>query len=101
MDKLQSIRIAFNAPMIVTSGYRSPSYNETVSTTGPDGPHTTGHAVDIAVRGADAIKLIQIAITFGMTGIGLKQHGPSRYVHLDDLPNDPVRCPRPTIWSYP
>ena len=37
----------------------------------------------------------------GMTGIGIKQHGPhnKRFIHLDNLDNS--THPRPTIWSYP
>lgn len=99
MDKLERLREAYGKPMIVTSGYRAPEYNEKVSKTGRSGPHTTGHAVDIGVSGEDALRLLQVAFMFGFSGYGIKQIGNARFIHLDDLPNSPG-CPRPHIWSY-
>jgi hypothetical protein len=40
-----------------------------------------------------------LAPQFGFTGIGFKQKGVIRFVHLDALPNE-IGQPRPTIWSY-
>ena len=99
MLRLERLRMVFGKPLIVTSGYRSPAYNAKVSGTGQDGPHTTGRAVDVSIRGADALKLIDLALECGFTGIGVKQSGDGRFLHLDDLPAAPGR-PRPTIWSY-
>jgi uncharacterized protein YcbK (DUF882 family) len=101
MDRLQRLREAMNIPLVVSSGYRAPEHNEKVSSTGPNGPHTTGRAVDLKIYGPPAHKLIFVAINLGFTGIGVKQHGPveSRFIHLDDLP-DAARRQRPTIWSY-
>lgn len=98
LDRLQALRTAFGKPMIITSGYRSPEHNKAVSSTGSDGPHTTGRAVDVAVSGADAVKLVGLAIQMGFTGIGVKQKGPhaGRFIHLDDL----TAGPRPGMWSY-
>jgi len=95
LDKLQDLRDEVG-PMVVSSGYRSPSHNNKVSGSGTSGPHTTGRAVDIAIRGAEAYNLVGLAIERGMTGIGVNQKGKSRFVHLDDLTNGP----RPRIWSY-
>ena len=39
-------------------------------------------AVDIRVRGQDALKLIEVALKNGITGLGVKQHGESRFIHL-------------------
>lgn len=100
MDALFSLRKEFNAPMVITSGYRSPSYNASVSTTGDDGPHTYGCAVDISISRGEARRLVGLAIDFGFSGIGLRQHGPNRFVHLDIMPSAKNR-PRPTIWTYP
>jgi uncharacterized protein YcbK (DUF882 family) len=98
---LESIRILFGRPMIVTSGYRSPAYNAKVSTTGENGPHTMGRAVDIAVSGQDAAELARIALSHGgITGLGVKQHGTGRFLHLDNL-TPAAGFPRPRIWSYP
>ena len=67
MERLQLIRDDFGRPLFPTSGFRHPDYNETVSTTGRTGPHTTGHAVDIQIFGAEALKLIEIAQAHGLT----------------------------------
>ncbi len=100
MDRLQSIRAIFARPLIVSSGYRSPDYNARVSNTGRTGPHTTGHAVDVPISGADYVTVFGLAITAGMTGFGSRQNGPrgGRFLHLDDLPKN--GWPRPTGWTY-
>lgn len=98
MDKLVGIRKEYNAPMIVSSGYRSPAYNAQVAATGESGPHTTGRAVDIIVDRGNAYRLLSIALMRGMTGIGINQKGEGRFIHFDDL--DAPAYPRPTIWSY-
>ena len=101
MDKLQRLRTMYGRPLVVTSGYRAPEHNRVVSSTGYNGPHTSGRACDIAIFGGDALALVELALAYGMTGIGIKQHGPhaSRFIHLDDL--TPPDFPRPMIWSYP
>lgn len=101
MDKVEALRLVANFPFRVTSAARCASYNAKVSSTGATGPHTTGRAIDIAVRGKQAFELIRLALELrlGFTGIGVQQKGQFRFVHLDDLPNTPT-SPRPTIWSY-
>lgn len=100
MQMLYQLRADYNAPMIVTSGYRSPAYNASVSTTGHSGPHTKGRAVDLSIRGLEAYRLLSLALQHGFTGIGVKQHGSSRFLHLDTL-TQAEGFPRPIIWSYP
>lgn len=99
--KLQAFRIALNFIMPANSYYRSPEYNMKVSSTGPDGPHTTGRAIDIRVAGANAFEMVSAAKASGFTGIGVGQKGPweKRFIHLDDLPNSD-KHPRPRIWPY-
>ncbi|MBM3273067.1 DUF882 domain-containing protein [Candidatus Kaiserbacteria bacterium] len=99
VDKLEGLRVAYGRPLRVTSGARCPKYNAKVSTTGETGPHTTGRAVDLAVERQAAWRVLDIAFQLGFTGIGVQQKGPSRFIHLDDLPNKPGQ-PRPTVWSY-
>lgn len=96
LERMDAIREDYG-PIIVSSGYRCSHYNSIVSTTGHNGPHTTGRAVDVPVYGEDATRLIKIALNHGMTGIGVHQKGPhnKRFIHLDDLTNM-----RPWIWSY-
>lgn len=99
--RLNVLRETCGFPLPITSGYRTPEENMRISTTGANGPHTTGRAVDIGISGENVHKLIVLALDAGFTGIGLKQHGPlsGRYVHLDDLTGPDY--PRPRIWTYP
>lgn len=99
LELLDELRTRCGFPLIVTSGYRCPVHNQRVSTTGPDGPHTTGRAVDIAVSRHRAYTLLRHAIDLGFTGIGIQQKGASRFIHLDTL-EEPEHAPRPTLWSY-
>lgn len=99
VEELDRLRAAVGFPIKVTSGYRCPDYNARVSTTGREGPHTTGRAADLAVDRANAVRLLRVAINMGFTGIGVQQKGAGRFIHLDNLPNT-VGSPRPTIWSY-
>lgn len=96
MGRLQSLRNQYGKPMEVTSGYRCPDHNDAVSNTGRDGPHTTGLAVDIAVDRGNAYRVLQLALMMGFKGIGFKQKGGNRFLHIDDIKGDN----RPTIWSY-
>lgn len=99
VDRLDELRHEVGFPLPVTSGYRCPTHNAAVSTTGLSGPHTTGRATDLGVRGELALRVVQTALTRGFTGIGLNQKGEARFVHLDDLPNAPGQ-PRPHCWTY-
>jgi zinc D-Ala-D-Ala carboxypeptidase len=99
LDKLDALRAHHGQPLTVSSGYRCPSYNAKVSTTGPTGPHTTGKAADLLVDRGEAYRVLGIALDMGFTGIGIQQKGHTRYLHLDTVPDAPGQ-PRPTIWSY-
>jgi zinc D-Ala-D-Ala carboxypeptidase len=100
MARLQRLRTAYGKPITITSGYRHPTHPEEArKPAGSIGPHTTGCAVDIPVRGHEVYALTKLAMEHGFTGIGLRQHGASRFLHLDDLPNAPGQ-PRPWIWTY-
>lgn len=96
MDRLQKMRTAYGKPMRITSGYRDRTHPiEAKKATA--GAHTTGMACDVAVQGADALRLIQLALMYGFTGIGVQQKGGGRFIHLDCCTDG---FPRPTIWSY-
>lgn len=99
MQRIEQLRSQCPFSFTVTSAARCPEYNAKVSTTGRTGPHTTGRAIDIAVRGAQAWEFLRKAMFMGFTGIGVNEKGETRFIHLDDLPNGPG-CPRPTVWSY-
>lgn len=84
MDALQHVRRVVGIPMIVTSGWRSPEHNQAVShTKSREGPHPDSQAVDVAVSRSDAFNVMRAAISTGFKGIGLKQHGDGRYLHID------------------
>lgn len=97
--RIDELRERCGFPMWITSGYRCPAYNAKVSTTGEDGPHTTGEATDLGVSRFQAYKVLEHGLALGFTGIGVQQKGKARFIHLDDL-HEPEHAPRPTIWSY-
>lgn len=98
MARLQRLRIAFGKPMVVSSGFRDATHPIEAKKPAP-GAHSTGRAADIAIQGADALRLVELAVLYGFTGIGVQQKGTGRFIHLDDLtPKD--KYPRPTLWSY-
>lgn len=94
MRRLQQVRDVFGKPMTVTSGYRDRTHPIEARKDTP-GEHSTGRAVDIGVQGADALRLIRIALDAGFTRIGVQQKGIGRFIHLGDNPAFP-----PGIWSY-
>lgn len=97
LARLEGLRLAYGRLMLVTSGYRCPAHNQEVSSSGAEGPHTEGRAVDVAVAGPAARELIRLALEHDFRGLGLRQHGrwAKRFVHLDTVPR-----PVPLIWSY-
>lgn len=99
MAVIVQLRQELGFPFPVTSAYRSPEYNAKISDSGLDGPHTKGVAMDIAVRGEQAHRLLKAALDAGMRGIGVQQRGGSRFLHLDMLAGDDQH-PRPWVWSY-
>ena len=96
LDRLNKVRSIANVPMLVSSGYRCEQYNKTRGFTQT---HATGQAVDIVCDRESAHKILKAALESGFTGIGVKQKGNGRFIHLDDLEKTDWRI-RPTIWSY-
>ncbi len=96
MDALQELRIAFNKPITITSGYRCPSHPIEARKAKP-GSHASGCAADIAVSRGDAVQLLRLALLDGrFTGFGVQQKSGGRFIHLDTL----TTTNRPMIWSY-
>ncbi len=95
LDKLQALRSRYGKPMRITSGYRCARHPIEAAKSAP-GPHSSGLACDVGVEGADAHKLLGLALDAGFKGIGVQQKGTGRFLHLDLL-NAPNR---PTVWSY-
>ena len=98
MDRFQQLRNAYNKPMKITSGYRCPKHPIEAAKPKP-GAHSTGLAADVGIQGAEAHRLLQLALELGFTGVGVQQKGTGRFLHLDTISNQPD-SPRPTVWSY-
>lgn len=98
MDKLESLRLCYGKPLAVSSAYRDATHPIEAKKAKP-GSHSTGKAVDLLVSGADAYRVIEIALRLKFQGIGVNQKGPhgQRFIHLDTLDGGAYR---PTIWSY-
>lgn len=98
MDKLESLRVMLDEPIILSSAYRCPNHNNEVSSTGFNGPHTTGLAVDIKCKGMQAHRILGLAMMLGFYGIGISQKGnhESRFIHVDLMRG----AMRPWLWSY-
>jgi len=94
LARLNQVRIEYNKPITISSGFRCNSYNIQIGATQT---HSSGQAVDISVNRKNAHKLLKLAFKHGFTGIGVKQHGKSRFIHLDDIADENKR---PWIWSY-
>ena len=101
MDNLQALRNLCGFPLKVNSGFRCPDYNDRIASSGRDGPHTLGTAVDIGISGTPAHTVLTRAARFNFTGIGISQRGPheNRFIHLDTI-QPGMRHPRSWVWSY-
>ena len=100
VDALQGLRDAIGKPISLSSAYRCPTHNDSISSTGKEGPHTTGKAVEIACSGKFAHEILGIVMIRSSIwkGIGISQKGKhtSRFIHLDTIDSDM----RPWVWSY-
>ena len=99
MFALQAIRSDYGKPMTITSGYRCENHPvEAKKQTTTISPHRTGKAADIGCRGTDAYEILNLALAYGATGIGIAQKGDGRFLHIDTLDGEDRL--RPWIWSY-
>lgn len=99
MQQMEMLRSACGFPFIVDSAYRCPEHNSSVSSTGHNGPHTTGMAMDIKVDREQAYTLLKEAFKFNFGGFGIDQKGDGRFIHIDAC-RSADGYPRPNIWSY-
>ena len=83
VEYLQMIRDHFGKGVIITSGYRCPSYNRSVGgTTGSY--HSRGQAADIVVQCVSPRKVAQYAESIGIKGIGLYEtEKDGNFTHID------------------
>ena len=80
MDKLQSLRNRLGKPLIVRSGYRSPSHNRAVGGA-PASKHMQGTAFDIAMSNHDPATFAEAARAVGFLGFGTYPR--SGFMHID------------------
>jgi uncharacterized protein YcbK (DUF882 family) len=101
MNIILNLRQELRFPFVISSAYRCSKHNSIVSHTGPNGPHTTGRAIDVLCWGNEAFALADLAFQFGITGVGINQKGynKGRFIHLDNLISTGTIY-RPFIWSY-
>jgi len=98
MDRLQQLRTLYGKPMPLSSAYRCRNHPAEAGKAEP-GEHCAGTAVDVRIRGADALELLHLALTLGFNRIGVSQKGTARFLHLGVSPIG-GRLPSPMIWSY-
>ena len=91
MDKLQSLRNRLGKPLIVRSGYRSPSHNRAVGGA-PASKHMQGTAFDIAMSNHDPVAFAEAARAVGFLGFGTYPR--SGFMHIDLGPAPWVRAGR-------
>ena len=84
VEVLEAVRTHFGAPVTVTSGYRTVSYNKTVSGSSAASQHCNGLAADIQVAGVSPAAVADYAgqLLPGTGGIGLY----GSFVHIDVRP---------------
>ena len=80
MDKLQSLRHRLGKPLIVRSGYRSPSHNRAVGGA-PASKHMQATAFDIAMANHDPVAFEAAAREVGFLGFGFYPR--SGFIHVD------------------
>lgn len=98
MAELQKLRTLYGKPMTLSSAYRCPRHPLEAKKAEP-GEHTTGQAVDVACRGAEALQILRLALSLKFTRVGISQKGAARFIHLGMAPAG-GRFPSPAIWSY-
>jgi len=100
LDFVQAYRNHVGKSVSITSGYRSPEHNAKVSSTGSDGPHTTGFAVDIGTNTQSQYELIRFALHYNPRAMGI---GVAKtFTHIDFLTIDQGEkyVIRPNVWKY-
>ena len=98
MDALFMMRKAAGFPFYINSGYRHPTHPVEAAKRAP-GTHTLGMAVDIAVRGDQALWVLENARKYGFNRIGVAQKTADRFLHLDTATMT-EGFPSPALWSY-
>ena len=94
--EIDALRERVGFPLILSSAYRCSEHPIEARKKGKPGSHNTGRAVDVAVTGERALKVIAAALDMGFQRVGVQQKGSGRFIHLDKAHGFPA----PAIWSY-
>ena len=86
VELLEFIRNYFNAPVIITSAYRTAAYNKKVGGS-PNSQHLKGTAADIIVSGVEPSKVVTAAELFLGNSGGIGLYGISGFTHVDTRAN--------------
>ena len=78
LEILETIRNYFDAPVIINSGYRTPSWNAKVGGT-PNSYHCKGMAADIVVKGHSSKEVAKYADSI------MEQGGVIRYTNFTHI----------------
>ncbi len=95
MDLIQDARETLG-PLRITSGYRCSEHNNNISSTGPNGPHTTGKAIDIATSSSQKRKELIDYFATKVSGLGIAKS----FIHIDLLTSEDGFDARPNSWIY-
>jgi uncharacterized protein YcbK (DUF882 family) len=95
MDLLQEAREVLG-PLRITSAFRCSEHNSNVSKTGPNGPHTTGKAIDIATNNSQHRKELITYFAPKVQGLGIAKS----FIHIDLLYEEDGFPGRPNSWVY-
>lgn len=96
MKKVNHIRAEIGQPFVVNSAYRCGEHNNKVSSTGFNGPHTTGRAIDIRADSRLKSLILKSAANQGMTRFGIAK----TFIHIDDLNEAAGGFSSHVIWTY-
>lgn len=88
LQKLKGLRFKTGRPVIITSGYRCPAYNQKVGGV-KTSYHLLGMAADIHVPGVSIEELLPMAEEIGFKGIGC--YPKQNFLHLDIRPTRQAR----------
>ena len=95
MDLIQEARENLG-PLRITSAFRCSEHNNNISSTGPNGPHTTGKAIDIAVKNSQQRKELIDYFATKVSGLGIAKS----FIHIDLLTDEDGFDARPNCWTY-
>jgi len=98
MTRLQTFSDVMNIPIKIVQGggYICKDSAKTKS----EELHTTGRVAMPKIKSDLLFKAVNVAMSIGFTGIGIKNKNGSVQLHLDDIEESSSKNPRPYIWTY-